>query len=77
MSKPGPKKAARQQKKHNQRLQRRKNRAFNQHIPVAGSGIEPVHGEIIGAPTAGASWLGQRIASLVRRRALHRGAGAQ
>ena len=68
MSKPGPKKAARQQKKHNERLLRRKNRALNQRSPVAGYGAEPVHGELVGAPTAGASWLGQRIASLVRRR---------
>lgn len=68
MSKPGQRKNVRQQKKRNERLRRRKNRAKNQHLSASASIAEPLHGERIGVPTAGANWLGRRIASLIRRR---------
>lgn len=68
MSKPGQRKNVRQQKKRNEQLNRRKNRAKNQRSSASASIAEPLNGELIGVPTAGASWLGRRIASLVKRR---------
>lgn len=68
MSKPDQRKSLRQQRKRNEQLRKRKNRAKNQHSSGSASIAEPLNGELIGAQTAGASWLGQRIASLVRRR---------
>ncbi len=68
MSKPGQRKNVRQQKKRNERLHRRKNRDKKQHSSASAAIAEPLNGETIGIPTAGANWLGRRIASLVRRR---------
>ncbi len=68
MSKPSQRKNVRQQKKRNEQLHRRKNRDKNQRSSASASIAEPLKGEIIGVPTAGANWLGRRIASLVRKR---------
>ncbi len=68
MSKPSQRKNVRQQKKRNEQLHKRKNRDKNQHSSASSSIAEPLNGEVIGVPTAGANWLGRRIASLVRRR---------
>ena len=68
MSKPGQKKNLRQQKKRNERSHKRNNRDKYQRSSGSASIAEPLNGELIGVPTAGANWLGRRIASLVRRR---------
>ena len=68
MSKPSQRKNVRQQKKRNEQLHKRKNRAKSQHSSASTSIAEPLNGEVIGVPTAGANWFGRRIASLIRLR---------
>lgn len=70
MTKPGPKKVVRQQKKHKQQIEKRKHRQTSQRSSFSSpfSPTAPLGLETFGQPAAGARWLGRRIASLVRRR---------
>lgn len=69
MSKPSAKKTLRQQRKSRQRKSRqRKFHQENKHI-TQNSSISPnFPAERIGAPAAGASWLGRKVASLLKIR---------
>ncbi|GCE21295.1 hypothetical protein [Dictyobacter kobayashii] len=72
MSKPGAKKALRQRRKQQQKQQQhahQKQQRVQQKSNQVATAIPPTFdGEQVGAPTTGASWLGQKIAALLRFR---------
>ncbi|HLG61245.1 MAG TPA: hypothetical protein VKY19_04880 [Ktedonosporobacter sp.] len=65
MSRPSPRKIARQNKKNKRKTLHRKNQK-NMHY--SSSLLSTFPAESIGAPAAGTNWLGQKLASFLRIR---------